>query len=320
MESNESTVKIDISPLTSFKPAIDIHAKIRTGEKGQYETALKNYGLETTQEGVATWGFKINVANDEVGTKVVELLGGLKDTFLGSNESFQERVNKGLKVDIYYKDKAVHVCNHLTGQLAEEKLSHLGKIDLTNLHYKGQMDLLIGTGFDPTKLLSSSVSEILDMATLFTIKGDGHFVNIGEAISVVKPIILESEKIKEKLKLKIVSLLQLFTAMKEAEFDFNYDPITIRSTVSEVLKVSDGDDNVGKGLANQQEGVKTSYLPMAKGFLPMVFQFCPKELLTNVSFDDFELFLIVPKAYYVANFGLVINGLTDFIKNNIFNE
>lgn len=315
MEHLEQKLNIDISPLTDFTPGIEFHTNIRVGD--QYDAVVSECSSKC-KSSPFSFGVKLGLLDENMGTQAVELLNGLKDGFLGADEKAKHYLENGVSVDISSKGKNILINVHVDGATAEKmnQVPGWSQLDLGNTKYSGKIDFSLATGFNPTKLLTAQVEDVVDMSTLFKIKGDGVCEEMHHVLNTLKVLISNVGILPEKEQKMVCSALSVLTCMRDTTLVFKYDPTVIKGVAGEVLGHSGKKDEASGFMSSNQEMAK-GMLPMAQGFVPMITQFAPPELVKSVNLDDYEIQVCIPKARFHLNVGFSLNGLTSFIKDNI---
>jgi len=320
MEHLEQTGHVDISPITDFTPGIEFEGHVRFG--AEYDEKVKTMN-DACKNSHITFGLKLTLEKEDQVDKAVETLTTLKDTLLMGQEQAKEALTTGASIDFTKEGKLIYVNIHIAGDIAKkhlESMPYWNDLDIGTSNYSAKKDFQVGTGFTPTKMLDAKVDDVIDMVTLFRVKGEGVFKEVHLLIQVLQVLAKKFSFLPEKETGMLCSAMNVLTCMRKLCLEFKYDPTMLRSTAKEIVGIS-GEGDKAQGFMSGNQEMAKGFIPMAQGMVvPMLTQFASPELAKAINFDHHEFFVMIPKVRFYLNMGFSINGLTGFLHEHILKD
>jgi len=247
----------------------------------------------------------------------------------GGNEILQQ----GVMIKFRHVGNSIFIDVSLEGLYAEMVKAELQKfkIDISTFTESGEMHLISGIKLD--RPLELSYEDMVKMATLFKVQGNGQmpsktlFDSINSTVEEIYSSILPS---KFKLAFKAFKLLSCF---RKIEYNCLYDSDEMCTNIKDLagkiahntmggapmdeLNSEMGTQIIGSVVAQGQEAAKVQL----EGIKQMATMFLEpySEQLKGVNFDNIGLGITAPQYGAQLKFNLCLVGATEFLRNNILN-
>lgn len=307
--------KVNIGPVTGeFTPGFQIEGHARFGAEYDNEVAPM---ADECKNAALCFGIKLTLTNESVGPQAVETLTQLKEMASGI-EQVQEALSKGLTIDFRHEGLNVFINVVVPETLPElQAIPGFTNISLAGTNYSGKTDWKVTSGVDPTKFLTASIDEIVEMAANFSVEGNGNFEELHHVLTVgadlVKGIIPSSKEVN-----MAIAAAQILTAFRSLSLEFKYDPTVIRSVIKGLIEGSGKGEKVNEKLGQNQE-MANQFLPQAQMMAPM-FIGPYADLLKNVNLGHYEVFIMVPRLRLYLRPGFSLFGLNSFINEKFLSQ
>ncbi len=315
MEHLHQETKVCIGPSSGeFNPGFQIEGHARFGT--EYDTEVAPMSDEC-KKAAAVFGIKVTLTDEGVGSKAIETLEQLKEMAMGVDQ-VKEAFDKGLDVSFRHEGASVWINVRVPETMPElQALPGWDKVNLAETQYGGKNDFKVTSGMDPTKFLTATVDEIIEMFTNFSVEAQGNFEELHHVITAATALAKDFLPDKKEVKMAMAAI-NFLTAFRSMGFEFKYDPTVVRSVIKNVMQSSGKVDNASEMLVGTQ-GMGNEFLPQAQMMAPM-FIGPYVDLLKQINLGHYEVFVMVPRLRLYIRPGFTLFGLNAFLNEKFLSE
>jgi len=316
MDHLHQEAKVCVGPTTGeFTPGFQLEGHSRYG--AEYDTEVAHMSAEC-RSAAAVVGLKLTLTDASVGPQAVETLNQLKEMAMGIDQ-VKEVVDRGLDITFRHEGTSVYINVRLPETLPEiANLPGFSQMDMSKTVFSGNGNFKMTSGVDPTRLLTATFEEMVEMTSNMSVEAS---MNMEELHHVLTAVINFARGLLPQEDRKVnmfLAGLNMLTAFRSSNFEFKYDPVTVRSVVARVMGGIGHEEKVRAKISENQE--------MANGFLPQAQMMAPMfigpytDLLKAVNLGHFEVFVMVPRLRVYLSPGFTLFGLNTFVNDKFLSQ
>lgn len=276
-----------------------------------------------------TVALEIGIDNPESGSAVVEQLDQLKQMIFAMIPEIEEKLSLGVDIKFRHVGNSVFIEGTLGGFMGDMVYSQIASLglDFNLFNYAGSFQFI--SGLKLNNPFEITIDEIISRVSQIKILGNGEAFNVKAVINIASQILSKAPALPEVAKKFVPQLLKLFSIFKLFSLNSEYDSDEFAKIIKEIVVENAAGEEalanvdevisqmLGVMISNLQEGGKAQ-VEAAKAMLGMFLgPFLGS--LSAINFDKISLNATVAPVNLQIKYTLGLVGITEFLRNNLFN-
>lgn len=316
------TGNLNISPVDEFESGIGFNFDLAGGK--DYEGII-SVSPDYFKTSPITYGLEIHLKDQTSGAIIKQALEDLK-VMLSNIPQVKQIFDLGLQVNVRHIGLSIFIDISLGGIMGDQVLQQMNIYNFEQLNFAGTANSSIVSGLKFEDLLKASFDELIEKICKFKLESQSQFSNTKMLVYAVFSVYEGmSQQIPSNLR-NLISLIKFFGAVRNFDYEFKYDSKLLAVLAKQVAGQIGNNymGNPGEAVfleecSNQLVGLQGMGHGMINQFKPMIDVFLEpyKPMIKVINFNKITIFTVIPKMKMFYKFNLNVEGLTDFINQNL---